>query len=350
LIILASDRTAFFGAPSSHTLIALFDGLQVDVPSEYADITVRDCKDISAAATGMLTYLSDLSYLDNDSLPEGTICLVSRKIAEMSCAGLEKAVIVACDNPRAIFAQAAQRIYPDLFHPPADMQGNIHPTAIIDPQASIDSTASIGPFCVIEKDVKIGAHSVLESHIQVKQGTEIGRSCHIAASVVLSHVIISDHVTIGANTVIGKRGFGFEASASQVSIMPHLGIVVIGKHVDIGASCVIDRAVFGETRLDAHVMLDNLVHLAHNVTIGTGTIIAAHSAIAGSSHIGKACMLGGKVGVADHVTIGDNSIIMGNANVTKSLAGGEAYAGFPAMPAQQFWKQQARLRMQAKRK
>jgi UDP-3-O-[3-hydroxymyristoyl] glucosamine N-acyltransferase len=346
---LTSDRTAFFGAPTSHSLKALFDGLQVNVPSVYADIDVRDCKDISAAGQGVLTYLSDLSYLEG-RLPEGSICLVSHKIADISAEGFEKAVILACDNPRAAFAQAAQRIYPALYNPSADRQAAIHPTAIIDPQSQIDKTASIGAFCVIEKDVKIGAHSVLESHIQLKQGTEIGRSCHIAASAVISHAIIADHVRIGANTVIGKRGFGFEASATQVSIMPHLGIVLVGNYVDIGASCVIDRAVFGETRLDDYVMLDNLVHLAHNVTIGTGTIIAAHSAVAGSSHIGKACMLGGKVGVADHVTIGDNSIIMGNANVTKSLAGGEAYAGFPAMPAQQFWRQQARLRIQAKQK
>ena len=347
---MVSDSTAFFGAPVPHSLKALFDGSQVEVPAASADILVIDCKDIAEAGKGVLAYLSDLSFLDDRSLPEGTICLVSHTIAAMPCEGLERAITLPCDNPRASFAQAAKRLYPAVFDVSDGVQGMIHPSAVIDPTAQIDSTASIGPFSVIASNVKIGAHSVIDSHVQIKQGTEIGANCQISAGVKLSHTLIGDNVKIAENTVIGKRGFGFEAAAGQVDIMPHLGLVIIGNHVDIGALCAIDRAVFGETRLEDYVMLDNHVHLAHNVSIGKGSIIAAHSAIAGSSHIGKACMLGGKVGVADHVTIGDNSIIMGNANVTKSLAGGEAYAGFPAMPAQQFWKQQARLRMQAKQK
>ena len=345
-----SKRTAFFEEPVPHSLAALCDGLQVDVPPACANITVTDCKDIADAGPGILTYLSDLSYLGNASLPRGTICLISRASAELSCDGLANAITLPCDNPRAVFAQAAKRIYPSLFKVPTEQDGTIHPSAIIEQGAQIDKTASIGAFSLIGKGVKIGAHSVIDAHVQIAQGTEIGSNCHIASGVAVSHSLIGNYVRIAENTVIGKRGFGFEATIGQVDIMPHLGLVIIGNHVDIGALCAIDRAVFGETRLADYVMLDNLVHLAHNVSIGEGTIIAAHSAIAGSSHIGKACLLGGKVGVADHVTIGDNSIIMGNANVTKSLVGGQAYAGFPAMPAQQFWKQQARLRMQTKRK
>ena len=39
--------------------------------------------------------------------------------------------------------------------------------------------------------------------------------------------------------------------------------------------------------------IDNLVHIAHNVTVCENTIIAGCVGIAGSAHIGEACQIGG---------------------------------------------------------
>ena len=57
------------------------------------------------------------------------------------------------------------------------------------------------------------------------------------------------------------------------------------------------------------VKIDNLVHIAHNVTVCENTIIAGCVGIAGSAHIGEACQIGGAAGILDHVKIPDNSII-----------------------------------------
>ena len=44
-------------------------------------------------------------------------------------------------------------------------------------------------------------------------------------------------------------------------------------------------------------MIDNLVHVAHNVKIGKNTIIAAMTGISGSCEIGSNSMIGGQVGI-----------------------------------------------------
>ena len=55
------------------------------------------------------------------------------------------------------------------------MQGQIHPTAIIDPAAQIDASVSIGPYTVIGPHVKIGAGTTVGPHCVIEGHTTIGR-------------------------------------------------------------------------------------------------------------------------------------------------------------------------------
>ena len=48
----------------------------------------------------------------------------------------------------------------------------------------------------------------------------------------------------------------------------HSGNVVIEDDVEIGSNCSIDRATLGSTKIMNGVKIDNLVQIAHNVTIG----------------------------------------------------------------------------------
>ena len=61
--------------------------------------------------------------------------------------------------------------------------------------------------------------------------------------------------------------------------MPQVGIVQIDDDVEIGACNTIDRATFGKTWIKAGVKTDNQVHIAHNVTVGEHTAIAAQVGI-----------------------------------------------------------------------
>ncbi|MCB0315185.1 MAG: UDP-3-O-(3-hydroxymyristoyl)glucosamine N-acyltransferase, partial [Calditrichaeota bacterium] len=94
----------------------------------------------------------------------------------------------------------------------------------------------------------------------------------------------------------------------------------------------IDRATMGQTRVRKGVKLDNLVHLAHNVTVGEHTVIVAQTGVAGSTRIGSQVMIGGQVAVAGHISVGDGARIGACSGVSKSVPAGETVFGFVARP------------------
>jgi UDP-3-O-[3-hydroxymyristoyl] glucosamine N-acyltransferase len=108
---------------------------------------------------------------------------------------------------------------------------------------------------------------------------------------------------------------------------------VIEDDVEIGANCAVDRATLGETRIEAGAKLDNLIQVAHNVVIGSDTVIAAQAGISGSTKIGKRNMIGGQVGFTGHLEIADDSKWGAQAGVHRSAPKpGGTYMGTPAVP------------------
>ena len=148
---------------------------------------------------------------------------------------------------------------------------------------------------------------------------------------------------------IGSEGFGF-APTSDPSVKgwertAQLGRVVIGDHVRIGSQTCIDRGAIDDTVIGNHVIIDNLVQVAHNVCIGDGTAIAAHTGIAGSTTIGKRCIIGGAVGITGHINITDDVILSGMSMVTKSINTAGSYSsGTAAMPTANWRRAAVRFR------
>ena len=84
-------------------------------------------------------------------------------------------------------------------------------------------------------------------------------------------------------------------------------------------------------------MIDNLVHIAHNVIIGNNACIAAQTGISGSVEIGENVTIGGQAGFAGHIKIGENVTIAAKSGVTKSIKDYSVVAGFPAIDMKE-WK------------
>ena len=84
-------------------------------------------------------------------------------------------------------------------------------------------------------------------------------------------------------------------------------------------------------------MVDNLVHIAHNVVIGEKACIAAQTGISGSVTVGRNVTIGGKAGLAGHIKIGDNVVIAARSGVTKNIRDNSVVAGFPAIDIKE-WK------------
>ena len=77
-------------------------------------------------------------------------------------------------------------------------------------------------------------------------------------------------------------------------------------------------------------MIDNMVHLGHNVKIGKNCIIAAMTGISGSTSVGDNVMIGGQVGISGHVKIGNNVKIAAKSGVMKNIDDNSSVGGYPA--------------------
>lgn len=193
---------------------------------------------------------------------------------------------------------------------------------------TLGRAVKIYPHTYIGHHVTIGDGTVIYPGVKIYHGVKIGRNC-----------------IIHAGAVIGADGFGFAPLADgSYKKIPQLGIVEIGDNVEIGANTTIDRATMGCTRIADGAKIDNLVQVAHNVTVGRNTAIAAQAGIAGSAHLGSHCVVAGQVGISGHITIGDNVAIGAKSGVPKSVESNSNIMGYPAVQYNTFARQAAMMR------
>lgn len=229
--------------------------------------------------------------------------------------------IIKVNNPKLIFS----RIVNGLFR--KEIKAEIHPTAFINQNAKIGNNVSIGPFTYIG-DSEIG------------QGTIIGSNCSIK-----DNVIIGQNVYIDSNTVIGSEGFGYIKNEDNVfEKFPHISGVIIKDNVEIGSNTSIDRGALKPTVIEEGVKIDNLVHIAHNVSVGRNSAIIANAMIAGSTRIGENCWIAPSSSILEHLVIGNNVTVGVGAVVTKNIPDFEVWTGSPARPLKDFVKIQQKMK------
>ena len=190
---------------------------------------------------------------------------------------------------------------------------SIGPFVTIGPRTTIGDRVTIGPGVFLGDGVTIGDDTVLHPNVSILDGCRIG-----------------SRVIIHAGAVIGSDGFGYLQHEGRHHKIPQRGIVVIEDDVEIGANVTIDRATFGQTHIKQGTKIDNLVQIAHNVTVGEHGIVVAQVGIAGSTSIGKRVMIGGQAGLIDHLTVGDQVMIAAGAGIEKDVESGVTMSGRPA--------------------
>jgi UDP-3-O-[3-hydroxymyristoyl] glucosamine N-acyltransferase len=199
--------------------------------------------------------------------------------------------------------------------------------------------ASIGPYVVIDDDVMIGDHVTLHPHVVIGRGASLGDDVTLHPHVVLYPATqLGDRVILHAGVRIGVDGFGYTHSSAGLQKIPHVGACEIGDDVEIGANSCVDRGSIGRTSLGKETKLDNLVHVAHNVSIGESSFLAAQVGIAGSTSIGKGTLWGGQSGAVDHIKIGDGARVAAQAGLTEDVRAGSTVAGYPARPLRDFFR------------
>ena len=253
--------------------------------------------------------------------------------------------IIVADVKRA-WRELAASFAPPL-PPPA-----ISPQAHIDPTATIGANVAIGAGAVIGASANIGDGCRIEPLAYIAPGVRIGTDSHIGAGArLLAGTTTGARVQILANAVIGERGFGNNFENGRWLPVAQLGGVRIGDDVEIGACTTIDRGAVRDTIIGNGVKLDNQIQIGHNVVIGDHTVIAGSAVIAGSVTFGKYCVVGGACVFTGHITICDGAQFTGHSSISKSVTEPGAYSsGIPAMPARQWKKFFATLKLLAKDK
>jgi UDP-3-O-[3-hydroxymyristoyl] glucosamine N-acyltransferase len=229
----------------------------------------------------------------------------------------------------------------DFFTPPLKRRG-VAPEVVRGQDVEIGPDASFWPFVTLGDRAKIGARVTLYPGTFVGEDAVIGDDSVLHPNVTVGRgCIIGKRVTIHAGTVIGSDGFGYVMHDGRHQKIPQLGTVEIEDDVELGANVTVDRATFGRTLIRRGTKVDNLVQIAHNVTIGEHSILTAQVGIAGSTKLGSYVVVGGQAAITDHIELGDRVMVAGRAAVSRSVAAGQVVSGAPAIPHEIFVKAQA---------
>jgi UDP-3-O-[3-hydroxymyristoyl] glucosamine N-acyltransferase len=269
-------------------------------------IVVDNISSIANANSTSVTFLSNLKY--SSSLANSKACAV---VVHKNFEDDNKFNYLKSDDPYLTYAKLT-KLFKDeseLVIPFIHDSAVISDTASVSKKVHIGANVFIGPNCIINENVVINANCSLVKDVEIDSDT-----------------------TINYGTVLGSDGFGFAPSNKGYVKIEQLGGLKIGKNVEIGANCTIDRGALDNTEIHDGVILDNLIHIAHNVVLGKNSAIAASCAIAGSSKIGQNFQMGGLSGVLGHLDICDDVTVGAHTLITKSIKQPGNYIGI--MPAQ----------------
>jgi UDP-3-O-[3-hydroxymyristoyl] glucosamine N-acyltransferase len=309
-------------------LLALAEYLDAELVGN-ADHIISGIADLQCASASELSFINQESYLQY--LPESATGAVILN-ADFADKYAGNKLIVA--NTYLAYAKVSA-----LFESLSLLPAGIHPSAVVAASADIDPSASIGANCVVGENARIGSGVRLYSGVSIGDRTSIDDNTLIHPNVVIYHgVSLGKSCIIHSGTVIGSDGFGFAPSRDGWKKIHQLGAVVVGDNVEIGSNCSIDRGALGNTIIHDGVIIDNLVHIAHNVKIGKRSAIAGCVGIAGSANIGENCTVAGAVAINGHISIADNSHFHGGTIVTKGNTEAGVFASTPPMQDVKKWR------------
>jgi UDP-N-acetylglucosamine acyltransferase len=174
----------------------------------------------------------------------------------------------------------------------------IHPTAIVDPLARVAESADIGPYCTVGADVDIGARTRVMAHVVMEGPLQIGE----------------DNVFFPFSTVgVAPQDLKYAGERSATRI---------GDRNRIREFITIHRGTEGGGMLTS-IGDDNLlmayVHVAHDVKIGSHTVLSNAVTFGGHVIVDDWAVIGASTGVHQFCRVGKHAIIGGYSVITRDV-------------------------------
>ncbi|MCA9665406.1 MAG: UDP-3-O-(3-hydroxymyristoyl)glucosamine N-acyltransferase [Myxococcales bacterium] len=291
------------------------------------DTPVSGVAELSLAGRGHIAPLLDRSRFAEARASQASAFLVARAL---DADDDEARPQLVCEHSARALAQLIA-----CFGAAREGRAGVDARALVEPGAHIDADAWVGPLAYVGANAVVAARARIEPFAYVGEGAHVGAGTVVAPhAVVLAGAYVGDDVHLGPGAVIGHDGFGYyrDEDGAGWRLVPSAGSVRIEDGVDIGANSCVDRGTLGDTRVGAGSKIDNLVQVAHNVTLGARAMIAGQAGVAGSARLGADVMLAGQAGVSDHRRLGDGVRVGAGSKVLRDVPAGETVSGYPAMP------------------
>jgi UDP-N-acetylglucosamine acyltransferase len=175
---------------------------------------------------------------------------------------------------------------------------NIHPTALVSAGAELDGTVTVGPYAVIGPGVHVAAGTTIGAHTVIEGPTTIGRDNRIFT-----------HAALGA----APQDMKYRGEPTSLQI---------GDRNTIREFCTFNRGTTqdeGVTRIGDDNWIMAYVHIAHDVQVGSRTILANNATLAGHVHIGDWVLVGGLTGVHQFCKIGAHAMTGFQSHVSQDV-------------------------------
>ena len=293
--------------------------------------TVHTFAKIEEGIPGAISFLSNPKYTHYIYDTESSIVLVNKDFVPEKEV---KATLIKVNNAYESLAKLMT-----LYEQSQPKRTGIDPLAYVAPTAKIGKDVYLAPFACVGDNAEIGDGTELHPHATVGRGAKVGKNCILYTNCNVYHDCrVGNNCILHSGCVIGADGFGFAPSPEGYEKIPQIGITILEDNVEVGANTCIDRATMGATIIRKGVKLDNLIQIAHNVEVGSNTVMASQVGIAGSTKVGEWCMFGGQVGLAGHIKIGNKVNLGAQSGVPGSLKDGQALIGTPPIEMKNYFK------------
>ena len=184
----------------------------------------------------------------------------------------------------------------------------IHPTAIVDPGAVLSASVTVGPYAVIGAGVTLGEGTTIGPHAVLEGPTWLGRDNRVFA-----------HASLGG----APQDMKYRGEPTELRI---------GDRNTIREFCTLNRGTAqdgGVTRVGDDNWIMAYVHIAHDVQLGSRTILANNATLAGHVHVGDWAIIGGLTGVHQFCHIGAHAMTGFQSHVAQDVPPFMMCAGNP---------------------